>query len=85
MPQIVQLYVSTMSSSPSVRECFRCQYTLTICRSRDIVIDSLIEPNKNLPPLPRIGFILYIPKEYNIVTWHDRGHMRTIRIVKRKP
>jgi len=73
MPQIVQLRVSTTSSTPFVKECFRCQHTLTIYGSGDIVIDSLIEPNKNLPPLPRIGFLFHIPKEYNIVTWYGRG------------
>jgi hypothetical protein len=50
-----------------------CTYTYTVYGSGDIVIDANVVPQGMMPPLPRIGMQMVLPKEYEMFTWYGRG------------
>jgi len=72
-PQLLRIRVKSRANAPDVKEGFRCQYDYAIYGSGDVVMDVDVVPSVKLPPLPRIGLQLCIPKEYNTITWYGRG------------
>jgi beta-galactosidase len=63
--------------APHYEARFACEYAYTIYGSGDIVIDTQIVPQGELPPLPRIGLQMRLPGEYNSFTWYGRGPHET--------
>ena len=70
---IIRLSIVFTTSTPMVKECFRCSYRITVYGSGEVSIDMSINPDENLPPLPRIGLQLIVPKDYSFVSWYGRG------------
>ena len=61
------------SSAPGVDAGFSSRHVLTFYGNGDLVVDSHIEPDEALPPLPRLGFTLRLPGEYRYMEWYGRG------------
>ncbi len=70
---VIRLDVMFNVSTPVIKDCFRCNYRIIIYGSGEVVFDMFIEPDKRLPPLPRIGLQFIVPKEYSYVEWYGRG------------
>ncbi|XP_022764757.1 uncharacterized protein LOC111309977 isoform X3 [Durio zibethinus] len=45
----------------------------TIHSSGDIIMDSVVKPISNLPPLPRVGVEFHLEKSVDQVRWYGRG------------
>lgn len=72
-PNSVEISVSAFSGATDVEEGFELLYTYRIFGNGDVVIETNINPGKNLPPLPRMGLDLVLPPEYENLTWYGRG------------
>jgi hypothetical protein len=53
----------------------RIQTTLTyqVYGSGDVVVDTQVQPDKGLPPLPRVGLQLALPEGFEQFKWYGRG------------
>ncbi|MEE8391782.1 MAG: hypothetical protein V3S14_13440, partial [Anaerolineae bacterium] len=56
---------------------FECNYVYTIYGSGDVIVDTHVVPDGNLPPLPRIGLQMRLPGQYDNFTWYGRGPHET--------
>jgi hypothetical protein len=45
----------------------------TVFGSGDILVDNMFDVDPDLPPLPRVGISLHIPKDCGEMTWYGRG------------
>ncbi|MCX7682708.1 MAG: DUF4981 domain-containing protein [Anaerolineae bacterium] len=52
---------------------FECEYTYTIYGSGDVVIETHVVPQVNVPFLPRLGLQMQLPSGYEQFTWYGRG------------
>ncbi|KAK8977634.1 hypothetical protein V6N11_013418 [Hibiscus sabdariffa] len=52
---------------------FEVDMLYTIHSSGDIIIESNVKPNFNLPPLPRVGVEFHLEKSVDQVKWYGRG------------
>jgi len=50
-----------------------CEYTYTIYGSGDIVIETHVVPDVDVPFLPRLGLQMQLPGGYERFTWYGRG------------
>jgi len=63
--------------APRYSARFDCEYTYTIYGSGDVIVDTHVVPEGQLPPLPRIGIQMCLPGRYNTFTWYGRGPHET--------
>jgi beta-galactosidase len=56
---------------------FECDYTYTIYGSGDLVIDTHVLPEVEVPFLPRVGLQMQLPGGYERFTWYGRGPHET--------
>ncbi|KAL4311317.1 hypothetical protein GQ457_01G048390 [Hibiscus cannabinus] len=62
------------TSNESKKEAlFEVDMLYTIHSSGDIIIESNVKPNFNLPPLPRVGVEFHLEKSVDQVKWYGRG------------
>jgi beta-galactosidase len=47
--------------------------TYTVFGNGDVHMDNEMDVGKNLPPLPKVGMQIKIPKNYDSFTWYGRG------------
>ncbi len=59
--------------SPSLPPAFACRYRYTIYGTGDIVIAVAVEPQRELPSLPRLGLQMRLPRELDQFAWYGRG------------
>lgn len=52
---------------------FDCEYTYTIYGSGDVVIETHVVPQVDVPFLPRLGLQMQLPGGYEQFTWYGRG------------
>ena len=52
---------------------FECEYTYTIHGSGDVVIETHVVPDVDVPFLPRLGLQMQLPGGYEQFTWYGRG------------
>jgi len=52
---------------------FECEYTYTIYGSGDIVLETHVAPDVDVPFLPRLGLQMQLPGGYEQFTWYGRG------------
>lgn len=45
----------------------------TIYNSGDVILEYNVSPRNDLPPLPRVGIVFHVEKEFNMVSWYGRG------------
>ena len=72
-PQAIVLESETIWGGYSVRPAFKCTHRYTIYGSGDLLLDTTVNPMTNLPVLPRIGIVLYLPGSMDRLTWYGRG------------
>ena len=56
---------------------FECDYVYTVYGSGDVVIDTHVVPEAEVPFLPRIGLQMRLPGGYEQFTWYGRGPHET--------
>ncbi len=56
---------------------FDCEYVYTIYGSGDVLIDTHVVPEAEVPFLPRIGLQMQLPTGYEQFTWYGRGPHET--------
>jgi beta-galactosidase len=52
---------------------FDGEISYTIYGNGEVVIETHVAPDDNLPPLPRVGLTMTVPGRYNTFTWYGRG------------
>ena len=72
-PQVVRVVVRSRVCAADLKDGFVATYTYTIYGDGDILLDTHVMPDPNLPPLPRMGLALAIPGAFDTVTWYGRG------------
>ncbi|KAL6989747.1 beta-galactosidase [Sarracenia purpurea var. burkii] len=61
----------TEANKPEV--LFKVNMTYSIHGSGDVIMECNVEPNSDLPPLPRVGIELHLNKSLNRIKWYGRG------------
>jgi beta-galactosidase/beta-glucuronidase len=64
---MMQLFASSNKST------LECEYTYVVNGSGDVVINTHMVPNGELPSLPRVGLQMCLPGEYDHFSWYGRG------------
>jgi len=72
-PQLVRIGVRSDVRALEQAAGFTCEYTYTIYGSGDVVISAQVDPQGELPPLPRIGLQMTLPEGFENMTWYGRG------------
>jgi beta-galactosidase len=75
--QAIGIAVRSRVSAPGHERGFDCTYTYTVYGSGDIVLNTQVSPDKNMPPLPRVGLQMVLPGGYETLTWYGRGPHET--------
>lgn len=57
----------------SLRPAFACKMRYTLFGRGDLLIDTLVEPLRDLPMLPRLGLQMRLPGKFNNFQWLGRG------------
>jgi beta-galactosidase/beta-glucuronidase len=65
--------VHAFVSAPDIGKGFEIKYTYDVLGNGDIWVNTEIQPDKELPPLPRIGLELILPPGFETLTWYGRG------------
>ena len=66
-----------MQPQPKPPARFECDYVYTVYGSGDVVIDTHVVPQVEVPFLPRIGLQMRLPGGYEQFTWYGRGPHET--------
>ncbi len=66
-----------MQPQPKPPARFECNYVYTVYGSGDVVIDTHVVPEVEVPFLPRIGLQMTLPGRYEQFTWYGRGPHET--------
>jgi hypothetical protein len=76
-PHRVDVRVATVARAPDGREIADCRTHYRIYGTGDVLIDHELELREELPPLPRVGLRLQLPRPYDRLTWYGRGPHET--------
>lgn len=60
-------------AAKSLKPAFECSTDFHFLNGGEILINHRTKPDKNLPPLPRIGFEFVLSEGFNTVEWFGRG------------
>ncbi|XP_020579195.1 uncharacterized protein LOC110023894 [Phalaenopsis equestris] len=52
---------------------FRIDVKYSFYSSGDLIVEYKVNPNSNLPPLPRIGVVFHVVRSLNRIRWYGRG------------
>ena len=69
----VRVHVVSRIAPPVLASGFLCDCTYTVLGSGDVILEAHGMPQGSLPPLPRIGLQMAIPKTFDQVTWYGPG------------
>ena len=69
----VQVRATTVLAGYSLAPVAQATVTYTIHATGDLLLALLLDPRRDLPHLPRAGFELYLPEQFNRFTWYGRG------------
>ena len=72
-PQTVRVSTEKFLSAPDVDGGFSCVITYTIQGGGEVVVEADVDPETDVPHLPRVGFSLVVPGGYETFTWYGRG------------
>jgi len=75
-PQAVVVRVRTLAHAPDLdpqMAGFTVTYTYTFFASGDLLIETHLTPQGDLPPLPRVGLQMTLPEGYEQFSWYGRG------------
>lgn len=72
--EIEFVYLGSSASGSSKSDAlFKVNVTYLIYGSGDIITNWSVEPNSDLPPLPRVGIEFHIEKTLDRVEWYGKG------------
>lgn len=71
--QSVEVAVAARLAAPGLSSGFDIAYTYTLLGSGDVLLDTSLTPQGDLPPLPRFGVQMTLPGAYKRFTWYGRG------------
>ncbi len=69
----VNIGVTIEAKSLKKNAGFTYNYTYTIYGTGDIRLNTTVEPEPNMPTLPRLGLQMTLPKQFDTMTWYGRG------------
>ncbi len=69
----VRVTVDSMLAPASQRPDFAVRYVYTIYGSGDVLVETTVTPQRELPPLPRLGLQLRLPGTLDRFAWYGRG------------
>ncbi len=72
-PHTVQIKVKAILGSHNLAPAFASEYRYNIYGSGDILIQTHIQPLRDLPEIPRLGLQLRLPDLFNHFAWYGRG------------
>ena len=72
-PQVILVELELHSKAKDIDAGFNSHYRIYVYGNGDLHIIADIHPDERLPPLPRVGLMLIVPKEYNNIVWYGRG------------
>ena len=73
-PQLIKLSTQSRHVTPDDKVVFTDTMTCFVYGGGDIIIDHQVEPDKNLPPLARIGMKLQLPgSPKDTISWYGPG------------
>ena len=67
------LFRSGVSQHNTSKVLININVAYTIYASGDVIVDLNVEPNSDLPPLPRVGIEFNLEKTLDQVRWYGRG------------
>jgi len=70
-PQVVRVVITLEMAAK--RGNINHAFSYTIYGNGEILLDNVVIVGTDLPPLPKIGLQMQIPKEFNQFTWFGRG------------
>jgi beta-galactosidase len=71
--KMIRIEVKAYACAADAEEGYDITYTYQFFGNGDIVIETDVHPDENLPPLPRIGLELILPENINHFTYYGRG------------
>ena len=71
--KMVSIVMEMFSAAPDLDIGFKSQHKLTFYGNGDILVESHVEPDERLPPLPRLGITLTVPGNLKNFIWYGRG------------
>lgn len=69
----IVIKVKTRMQAPGFEKGFNCSYEYIIGGSREIEVNIKLAPDTGLPSIPRFGFVMELPGQYDNFTWYGRG------------
>ncbi len=76
-PHLAEIRVATVARAPGGEKIADCRYIYQIYGTGDLLITHDIDLADELPPLPRVGLTLRLPRPYDRLTWYGRGPHET--------
>lgn len=78
-PQTISVFAKSKLKTPVHDTCIECRYEYIIYGNGEVVINMYVKPDRNLPPLPRIGLLMELPGRYDSFTWYGKGPQESYR------
>jgi hypothetical protein len=72
-PQKVVVVTEKLHRASDVEGGFSCTITYSIYGGGDVVVEAEVDPQTDVPHLPRVGFNLVVPRKFETFTWYGRG------------
>ncbi|MEM1715728.1 MAG: glycoside hydrolase family 2 TIM barrel-domain containing protein [Thermofilaceae archaeon] len=73
MPQVAVIEAGVRTEAPDTKLGFTSTLRITVYGNGDVRLAIDVKPDEQLPPLPRAGFTLQLPKELSRVVYYGRG------------
>ncbi|KAH0468778.1 hypothetical protein IEQ34_002010 [Dendrobium chrysotoxum] len=76
VPRNYEKEINSRNASTDLRNnliLFRVDVSYWVYASGDLIIDYKLNPNSDLPPLPRIGVVFHVEQSLNQVRWYGKG------------
>ncbi len=72
-PARVQIVVTADAKANDGTAGFAYHYVYNIYGTGDVILKTTVNPNINMPSLPRIGLQMTVPRQFQTMTWYGRG------------
>ena len=69
----VRVCIQSYAGAPDVDAGFEYTCTYTVSGTGDVIVETRVTPQGELPVLPRIGLAIEVPLQFRSVTWYGRG------------
>jgi beta-galactosidase/beta-glucuronidase len=76
-PQALRVMAKERVAAPGCAAGFTCAYTYTVYGDGQVLLETHVLPDGDLPHLPRIGLRMMLPGGYETFTWYGRGPWET--------